>query len=184
MHFKVLCSDWHDDIADPSLSPVSPRSPSCFVYRKEWASLGNMEKEEAMVEFIRLLNKCCNLFAPYVTSHKIEREEQERKRYGLCSCVCMWLSSCHNVMYVFVAMHYLDPSILSFTGKKKRSVRGRRRRRRSGRDRRRKDGGWRRRKGWEERKKKGDKQRKSGYGLSNRSMALCGAFFLFSTELH
>uniref|UniRef100_A0A3P8S493 Golgi resident protein GCP60 n=1 Tax=Amphiprion percula TaxID=161767 RepID=A0A3P8S493_AMPPE len=48
--------------------------------RKEWASLGNMEKEEAMVEFVKLLNKCCNLFAPYVTSHKIEREEQERKR--------------------------------------------------------------------------------------------------------
>lgn len=48
--------------------------------RKEWASLGNMEKEEAMIEFVRLLNKCCNLFAPYVISHKIEREEQERKR--------------------------------------------------------------------------------------------------------
>uniref|UniRef100_A0A3Q1ELE1 Golgi resident protein GCP60 n=1 Tax=Acanthochromis polyacanthus TaxID=80966 RepID=A0A3Q1ELE1_9TELE len=48
--------------------------------RKEWASLGNMEKEEAMVEFVKLLNKCCNLFAPYVTSHKIEKEEQERKR--------------------------------------------------------------------------------------------------------
>ncbi|XP_056150361.1 Golgi resident protein GCP60 [Lampris incognitus] len=48
--------------------------------RKEWAVLGNMEKEEAMVEFVRLLNKCCNLFAPYVTSHKIEKEEQERKR--------------------------------------------------------------------------------------------------------
>ena len=50
------------------------------VHRKEWASLGNMEKEEAMVEFVKMLNKCCNLFAPYVTSHKIEREEQERKR--------------------------------------------------------------------------------------------------------
>ncbi|CAL1586458.1 unnamed protein product [Knipowitschia caucasica] len=48
--------------------------------RKEWASLGNMEKEEAMVEFVRMLNKCCTLFAPYVISHKIEREEQERKR--------------------------------------------------------------------------------------------------------
>ncbi|KAF7230629.1 Golgi resident protein GCP60 [Nothobranchius furzeri] len=48
--------------------------------RKEWASLGSMEKEEAMVEFVKLLNQCCNLFAPYVISHKIEREEQERKR--------------------------------------------------------------------------------------------------------
>ncbi|XP_023650115.2 Golgi resident protein GCP60-like [Paramormyrops kingsleyae] len=48
--------------------------------RKEWAALGNMTKEDAMVEFVKLLNKCCNLFAPYVTSHKIEKEEQERKR--------------------------------------------------------------------------------------------------------
>ncbi|KAM6954753.1 Golgi resident protein GCP60 [Aplochiton taeniatus] len=48
--------------------------------RKEWASLGNMEKEDSMVEFVKLLNKCCNLFAPYVTSHQIEKDEQERKR--------------------------------------------------------------------------------------------------------
>ncbi|XP_051511652.1 Golgi resident protein GCP60-like [Myxocyprinus asiaticus] len=48
--------------------------------RKEWASLGNMEKEEAMLEFVKLLNKCCNLFAPFIASHKIEKEEQERKR--------------------------------------------------------------------------------------------------------
>ncbi|XP_077076540.1 Golgi resident protein GCP60 isoform X2 [Siphateles boraxobius] len=48
--------------------------------RKEWASLGNMEKDEAMLEFVKLLNKCCNLFAPFVASHKIEKEEQEKKR--------------------------------------------------------------------------------------------------------
>ncbi|XP_069743926.1 Golgi resident protein GCP60 [Narcine bancroftii] len=48
--------------------------------RREWTALGNMKKENAMVEFIHLVNKCCNLFEPYVTSHKIEREEQERKR--------------------------------------------------------------------------------------------------------
>ncbi|XP_020503065.1 Golgi resident protein GCP60 isoform X2 [Labrus bergylta] len=48
--------------------------------RKEWASLGNMEKEDAMVEFVKMLNKCCTLFAPYVISHKIEKEEQERRR--------------------------------------------------------------------------------------------------------
>ncbi|XP_067273689.1 Golgi resident protein GCP60 isoform X3 [Pseudorasbora parva] len=48
--------------------------------RREWASLGNMEKDEAMLEFVKLLNKCCNLFAPFVASHKIEKEEQERKR--------------------------------------------------------------------------------------------------------
>ncbi|XP_060704544.1 Golgi resident protein GCP60 [Hemiscyllium ocellatum] len=48
--------------------------------RREWTTLGNMSKENAMVEYVQLLNKCCNLFEPYVTSHKIEKEEQERKR--------------------------------------------------------------------------------------------------------
>ncbi|XP_048453401.1 Golgi resident protein GCP60 [Rhincodon typus] len=48
--------------------------------RREWTALGNMRKESAMVEYVQLLNKCCSLFEPYVTSHKIEKEEQERKR--------------------------------------------------------------------------------------------------------
>nr|XP_006011705.1 PREDICTED: Golgi resident protein GCP60 isoform X2 [Latimeria chalumnae] len=48
--------------------------------RKEWAALGNMSKDDAMVEFVNLVNQCCTLFSPYVTSHKIEKEEQERKR--------------------------------------------------------------------------------------------------------
>ncbi|KAM9315391.1 Golgi resident protein GCP60 [Gastrophryne carolinensis] len=48
--------------------------------RKEWAALGNMSKQEAMTEFVALLNRCCSLFSTYVTSHKIEKEEQERKR--------------------------------------------------------------------------------------------------------
>ncbi|KAI6072107.1 Golgi resident protein GCP60 [Aix galericulata] len=48
--------------------------------RKEWAALGNMSKQEAMTEFVKLLNRCCHLFSTYVTSHKIEKEEQEKKR--------------------------------------------------------------------------------------------------------
>uniref|UniRef100_A0A8C2HKM9 Acyl-Coenzyme A binding domain containing 3 n=1 Tax=Cyprinus carpio TaxID=7962 RepID=A0A8C2HKM9_CYPCA len=48
--------------------------------RKEWASLGNMEKDEAMLEFVKLLNKCCSLFAPFVASHKIEKEEEEEEQ--------------------------------------------------------------------------------------------------------
>ncbi|KAK1793077.1 hypothetical protein P4O66_011484 [Electrophorus voltai] len=47
--------------------------------RKEWARLGSMTKEDAMEDFVKLLNSCCNLFAPYVTSHKIEKEEQEKR---------------------------------------------------------------------------------------------------------
>lgn len=48
--------------------------------RREWAALGNMERQEAMTEFVTLLHRCCHLFSTYVTSHKIEREEQERRR--------------------------------------------------------------------------------------------------------
>ncbi|XP_077024689.1 Golgi resident protein GCP60 [Tamandua tetradactyla] len=48
--------------------------------RREWAALGNMSKEDAMVEFLKLLNRCCYLFSTYVASHKIEKEEQEKKR--------------------------------------------------------------------------------------------------------
>lgn len=44
--------------------------------------MGNMEKDEAMLEFVKLLIKCCNLFAPFIASHKIEKEELERKRSG------------------------------------------------------------------------------------------------------
>ncbi|EQB78543.1 Golgi resident protein GCP60-like protein [Camelus ferus] len=31
--------------------------------RREWAALGNMSKEDAMVEFVKLLNRCCHLFS-------------------------------------------------------------------------------------------------------------------------
>ncbi|XP_053163251.1 Golgi resident protein GCP60 [Hemicordylus capensis] len=48
--------------------------------RKEWAALGNMTKQDAMTDFVKLLNRCCHLFSTYVTSHKIEKEEQEKKR--------------------------------------------------------------------------------------------------------
>lgn len=36
-----------------------------------------------MVEFVKLLNRCCHLFSTYVASHKIEKEEQEKKRWSL-----------------------------------------------------------------------------------------------------
>lgn len=53
------------------------------LHRREWAALGNMSKEDAMVEFVKLLNRCCHLFSTYVASHKIEKEEQEKKRWSL-----------------------------------------------------------------------------------------------------
>jgi hypothetical protein len=77
-----------------SLSLLLPVPPS--VPRREWAALGSMEKEEAMVGFVKLLNKCCTLFAPYVTSHKIEKEEQERKRYYTSQ---IWIKHGQNVTH-------------------------------------------------------------------------------------
>ncbi|XP_062863682.1 Golgi resident protein GCP60 [Trichomycterus rosablanca] len=47
--------------------------------RKKWAQLGSMAKEDAMEDFVKLLNSCCSRFSPYVTSHKIKKEEQERQ---------------------------------------------------------------------------------------------------------
>ncbi|XP_053365936.1 Golgi resident protein GCP60 [Clarias gariepinus] len=47
--------------------------------RKKWAELGSTAKEDAMKEFVKLLNSCCSRFSPYVTSHKIEKEEHERR---------------------------------------------------------------------------------------------------------
>ncbi|KAF5901747.1 Golgi resident protein GCP60-like, partial [Clarias magur] len=47
--------------------------------RKKWAELGSATKEDAMKEFVKLLNSCCSRFSPYVTSHKIEKEDHERR---------------------------------------------------------------------------------------------------------
>ncbi|KAF7704105.1 Golgi resident protein GCP60 [Silurus meridionalis] len=47
--------------------------------RNKWAELGSTAKEDAMEDFVKLLDSCCSLFSPYVTSHKIEKEEHERK---------------------------------------------------------------------------------------------------------
>lgn len=61
-----------------------------------------MEKDEAMLEFVKLLNKCCNLFAPFVASHKIEKEEQERKRSDLQIKMIDFLS----FIYLFAVTHF------------------------------------------------------------------------------
>ncbi|KPP66919.1 Golgi resident protein GCP60-like [Scleropages formosus] len=76
LHKQVLLGPYHPD----SCPEVGFFDVLGNDRRKEWVSLGNMSKEDAMTEFVKLLNKCCSLFAPFVTSHKIEKEEQERKR--------------------------------------------------------------------------------------------------------
>lgn len=43
--------------------------------RREWVVLGNMFKEDVMVEFVKFLNRCCYFFLIYVVFYKIEKEE-------------------------------------------------------------------------------------------------------------
>jgi len=56
--------------------------------RVAWQALGDMETEDAMVNFIELLNQSCALFKPFIQAHKadidnkkrLEEEEEIRKR--------------------------------------------------------------------------------------------------------
>ncbi|RWS04967.1 Golgi resident protein GCP60-like isoform X2 [Dinothrombium tinctorium] len=48
--------------------------------RQAWSDLGTMSKEEAMSTFIKLLDKLCPLFKPFVEAHKREKDEKERQR--------------------------------------------------------------------------------------------------------
>ena len=50
-------------------------------YRQAWQSLGDMSKESAMAEFIKLVDSQCGLLKPYVEAHKAENLEQIRKQY-------------------------------------------------------------------------------------------------------
>lgn len=85
--------------------------------RKEWANLGQMTKEDAMVEFIKLLNTCCPLFSPYVVSHKIEKEEQERKRWTSSHFHSFFLGSYISVQTwkVYVTNSPTRPELILFT---------------------------------------------------------------------
>ena len=53
--------------------------PIVICFRQAWVSLGDMSKEEAMTEFVRVLDGLCPLFKPYIEAHKTEKEEAERK---------------------------------------------------------------------------------------------------------
>lgn len=43
-------------------------------------ALGDMSKEEAMEEFIKLLTERCPMFQPYVEAHHVDNEEKDRLR--------------------------------------------------------------------------------------------------------
>lgn len=45
-------------------------------------SLGEMSKEKAREEFIKLLVNRCPMFEHYVEAHHVENEEKDRLRYS------------------------------------------------------------------------------------------------------
>lgn len=50
-----------------------------FVYcRQAWQALNNMPREDAMLDFVKILDNACPLFRPYVEAHKRDLEEKER----------------------------------------------------------------------------------------------------------
>uniref|UniRef100_UPI00358F5DDD Golgi resident protein GCP60 n=1 Tax=Myxine glutinosa TaxID=7769 RepID=UPI00358F5DDD len=71
-----------------STGPYQPESGSDVGYldvlgsdrRREWAALGEMGKQEAALKFVEKLAALCSTFGPYIASHRIERDERERRR--------------------------------------------------------------------------------------------------------
>lgn len=48
--------------------------------RQAWQSLGDMSKESAMAEFVKLVDNQCNLLKPFIEAHKAENIEKIRKK--------------------------------------------------------------------------------------------------------
>ena len=55
----------------------------CLFFRKVWQELGDLSKEDAMLQFCNHLNKKCVQLKPYIEAHRREKEEQERIRYEI-----------------------------------------------------------------------------------------------------
>lgn len=47
--------------------------------RQAWHDLGSLSREEAMKQFIDMLNNLCPLFLPFVEAHAKEKEEREQR---------------------------------------------------------------------------------------------------------
>lgn len=47
--------------------------------RQAWQSLGDMSRESAMAEFVKMLDRLCPLLKPFIQAHRTERDEKRRK---------------------------------------------------------------------------------------------------------
>lgn len=54
--------------------------PLFYSIRQAWQSLGDMKKEDAMKEFMDLLNRVCQLFKPFMQAQLAEKEDKERRK--------------------------------------------------------------------------------------------------------
>ena len=50
------------------------------IHRAAWLTLGDMSKEDAMKEFIRVLNKCSPSLKPSIIAFKVQLDEEEKKK--------------------------------------------------------------------------------------------------------
>lgn len=53
--------------------------PFLYLCRLAWQALGEMAPEEAMKNFIDMLDTLCPLFKPFIEAHKRDGEERERQ---------------------------------------------------------------------------------------------------------
>lgn len=49
-------------------------------YRQAWQALGEMTKENAMKEFVRVLHKCSPSIKPYVIAYKAQLDEEAKQK--------------------------------------------------------------------------------------------------------
>ncbi|XP_077995076.1 Golgi resident protein GCP60-like [Glandiceps talaboti] len=76
-YYKQVSHGKYDPTSSP---PVGVLDVIGSDRRKEWQSLGDMERESAKQAFCNLLDKRCPTLQPWIEAHKREKEEQERKR--------------------------------------------------------------------------------------------------------
>lgn len=51
-----------------------------IIDRQAWIALGNMSKEQAKEDFIKLMLERCPMFQHHLEAHHVENEEQDRMK--------------------------------------------------------------------------------------------------------
>lgn len=51
-----------------------------FIFRAAWIALADMSKEDAMKEFVRVLNKCSPSLKPSIIAFKVQLDEEAKRK--------------------------------------------------------------------------------------------------------